>query len=292
MNAHRLCVATLTVPLLALGARAQLIGPIPPAPPPTPEYVPEKAAHAPEPVESAPLAPSIVRRDAENHLVALPNGPEAAAVVAYPFPDVQRTRIAKSTAQRQLDLDRFVVAHVDAVQAARSMRPTVESASDFDTLFKARDTVAALKFDRLIDRLERDQAITMQQRLRLEEALRDYDKARKQEIEQATGGDPTRAAVLNLRQTFADATREPFESLARQVDDVAATWSQTMEKARLNDAQKSELRPVIATIGGKERIAADGIEWFRSEFGKLSPELQRTLLTARLATRADADALR
>ena len=48
-----------------------------------------------------------------------------------------------------------------------------------------------------------------------------YDRARKVQIDSDAGGDATRAAVLNLRQTFADATREPFRSLETQANDVA-----------------------------------------------------------------------
>src|SRR5438046_1411124 len=84
--------------LLTTSSFAQLLGPIPPAPAPAPEYTPEKAAKPPEPVETAPLAPFIVKRDDKGRLVAPPNGPEAAALAVYPFDAAQRDKIAKSTA--------------------------------------------------------------------------------------------------------------------------------------------------------------------------------------------------
>jgi hypothetical protein len=219
-NQLRSAIALIAVMCAARVGLGQLVGPIPAPTPSTPEYVPPEARVMPQ-VEApkiAPLAPSIVHTNAEGRLVSPAGTPEQAAVAVYPFDDEQREKIATSTKKRLTDLERFVVQNLDKVLAARRMTERVEGASGFSQLFEARDATAALHFERLIDRLERDRAITLAQRLRLDEALLAYAKARKEEIQKLAGEDPSRTAILSLRQTFVDATRESFESLDRQVN--------------------------------------------------------------------------
>ena len=211
MNARTALLVSVVVSWCAPHALAQLIGPIPPATAPTPEYVPPERREIPAPhvavPEVEPPAPTIVRKDDNGRLKPITGTAEGAAIAAYAFDAARRAKIASTGAARTLDLDRFVVQNLDKVLAARKMREKVENASDFNDLFAARDVVVALRFERLIDRLERERAITMAQRVRLDETLLNYEKARRAEIEQQTGNDPTRAAILNLRQTFADTTR-------------------------------------------------------------------------------------
>lgn len=211
---------------LALPAAAQLIGPIPPAAPPAPAYVP--GAPAPESqfdrLPPEPAAPSIIERTPGGDLRPPAATPERAAIDKYPFTPETRAKIAKSIAARDLDLDRFVITNLDEVLAAHAMRPTVESATEYAPLFEARDLVGALRHERLIDRLLRDGAINMAQRARLDEALRDYHKARSEQISKDAAADPNRTAILHLRQSFHDTTRELLDSYDAMLSDLARNF--------------------------------------------------------------------
>ena len=156
-------------------------------------------------------------------------------------------------------------------------------------LFAARDVVVALRFERLIDRLERARAITPAQRVRLDETLLSYDKARKQQIDADAGNDPTRAAILNLRQTFADATREVFESLDRQMDDFIENYEATRGTLHLTDNQRATLDRdhALFVMGSPGKPSAERMVVLRKVFiDGFDLELQRAALTARLAGRA------
>jgi hypothetical protein len=264
--------------------RGQLIGPIPPATPPTPPYVPADKTEPPvvTPPEVEPPAPSIVARDEQGRLKPLAGTAEETAVAAYSsFDAPRREKIAASAAARKLDLDRFVITNLDKVLAAKQMQEKVQTESEFGKLFAARDLTVSLRFERLIDRLERDQAITAAQRVRLDETLLAYDRARKQEIEKETGGDPTRTGVLNLRQTFADATREPLESLERQMHDIVEHFSNVKDQLKLRPEQSDECARIEKEPAP---IAASHLDRFVRE--KLDLEQQRAAMTARLAARA------
>lgn len=271
---------------LAATAGAQLIGPIPPATPPTPEYVPPEKRDVPpaqvEVPEVEPPAPSIVEKSESGKLKPLKGTAEEAAVAAYKLDAPRRERVERVAAARKLDLDRFVVQNLDKVLAARKMREKVENASAFDELFAARDVVVALRFERLIDRLEREKAITMAQRVRLDETLLGYDKARKGEIDAAAGNDPTRSAILNLRQTFFDSTGEVFESLHRQMRDVYTHWGQVREVLKLRPVQLEEMERLKESHTAPQQAQLE--ERFLCE--TLDLEQQRAAMTARLASRS------
>jgi len=285
MSRPRLALIPLLVLALGSAARAQLIGPIPPATPPTPEYVPPPPGPKVDVPETAPIAPSIVERDDRGRVKALRTTPEEAAVARYPLDDKQREKVSRSAAARQLDLDRFVANNVEKVLAARAMESKVSQAVDYQPLFEARDAVAALRFEGLLERLVRDQAITVVQRNRLEEAVREYDKARKDQIEKDTGGDPTRTAVLVLRQTYEDSTREPFASLEKQINDFINNGERTMWRIEYEPGQR-HYQPLM-----RERPHQMGVESARAELRKfflevLTPEQRRWVLVERLAENA------
>lgn len=274
-------MGVLAAAALVVECRAQLIGPVPPATPPTPAYIAPPAID-PQVVEPAvvePPAPSIVARDERGRLKPIAGTPEEAAVAAYSFDSARRGKIAVSAAARKLDLDRFVIANLDKALAAEKMRERVRTESAFGKLFEARDLTVAMRFERLIDRLERDQAITAAQRVRLDETLLTYERARQEDIDAEAGSDPTRKGVLNLRQTFADAMKEPLESLARQMRDVGAHLEELADAARLTQDQRDGL----SQLKDATSIAAqhDAAERFVRE--KLDLEQQRAAMTARLA---------
>lgn len=231
--------------MLVTGSQAagQLIGPIPAGPDRSTRTDPDAPAPsgpAPvvEPASTEPRAPSIVERDASGRLRPLSGTPEQAAVANYPFDEARRTKILASQAARRQDLDRFVVAKLEAVLEVQRLAPKVRAASDFETLFKARDAVAELRSEKPLDRLLRDGAISLEHKVRLEEALREYDIARKKQIDEDAKGDPTRGAVLNLRQTFDDVASEPLASLERQLDGLAHRIEKVIETLEIRDEQR------------------------------------------------------
>lgn len=262
------------------GAFAQFIGPVPPAPPKREDFVPPPPAPAPDAVENEPLAPSIVKLDDQGRLIPLATSAEEAAVIAYPLKPERRQLAEKSIAARRRDLERFVLLNLDKVLAAYDLRDKVAGASEFNTLFAARDIVAALKQERLLDRLQRDSAINPQQRVRLDEAVRNYEVALKQQFDKDTAGDPTRQAILNLRQTFADATREHFQALDRVLARLAADPQGIAAKAGLDDTQRTALMGISAEPKDA-RLAA-----FRTAITSW-PVAQREAVLSALASDAD-----
>lgn len=291
MNA-RVMMGMVCVLAGAAGARAQLIGPIPPATPPTPAYTAPPKVETPdiEPAVVEPPAPSIVVLDEQGRLKPITGTAEEAAVAAYPFDSKRREKIAASIAARKLDLDRFIITNLDKALAAEKMRERVQTESAYDKLFEARDLTIALRHERLIDRLERDRAITMAQRVRLDETLLAYDRARQEEIDKEAGADPARKGVLNLRQTFADAMKEPMESLERQMRDVAAHLRELVSATiplTLRPDQEAAL--VAMREGGAAAPSDDETAWsMRFVRETLTLEQQRRAMTARLAARAPA----
>jgi hypothetical protein len=261
-------------------AAAQLIGPIPPAPTPPEPAAPVPAAAQPEvkPPPGEPDAPSIVERDKGR--LKLLDSPEEAAAAKYPFDQDRRSRIAASLKSRAADMDRFVVASLDRVLEAQRLSPEVAGASDFDTLFKARDTVSALKFEHPLDRLLRDNAVSLEHKTRLDEAVREYDTACKKQLDADAGGDPSRAAVLNLRRTFRDVTREPIASLERQLKTLGDNSEAVLDAIPLHDSQREEaakLRERIAAIPAADARCLEMLMFWKAT---LDLEQQRVALIA------------
>jgi hypothetical protein len=281
----RLLIGVVCLVALAPAARAQLVGPIPPATPPTPAYTPPPKLDVPdiEPAPVEPPAPSIVARDDKGILKPITGTPEEAAVAAYSFEAKRREKIAASAAARKLDLDRFIITNLDKALAAEKMRDRVQTESEFSKM-KAEIVTVAMRFERLIDRLERDRAITAAQRVRLDETLLAYDRARQEEIDKQAGDDPTRKGVLNLRQTFADAMREPMESLERQMRDVAEHLFDPASAFKLRPDQEGTLAALRAeSPTSKANIDRQKMKIVRE---LLDLEQQRAAMTARLAARA------
>lgn len=274
VDRRQVLLVGLSVGTLSAGAFAQFIGPVPDAPPKREKFVPAPAAPAPEAVENEPLAPSITKTDTQGRLMPLTTSAEEAAVTAYPLKPERRQLADKSIAARRRDLERFVLLNLDKVLAAYDLRDKVAQASEFNTLFAARDVVAALKQERLLDRLQRDGAINPQQRVRLDETVRNYELALKQQFDKDTAGDPTRQAILNLRQTFTDATREHFEALDRVLDRLAADPAAVAAKAGLDDRKRDALAGLTA-VPQDARVAT-----FRTTISQWPSDQREALVTA------------
>lgn len=265
-------------------ASAQLIGPVPPKGEPMPAATPSgPEASSPPPrdlskADSEPPAPSIVDRDDAGVMKMLARGPEEEAVARYAFAEDRRAKVGKSIAARATEVDRLVIEKIDAVLKVDAMRDRVMNATEFGPLFAARDAVAALRSERLLDRLQRDGAITALQRARMDQSISEYEKALREHFERQTGGDPSRQAVLNLRQTYVDATREPLAALDRLMGDLKR------EAANLpagNGAPFAE--PTRGTLIAAAKTSPDAL---RAAFETLTDEEKRAVLTFALARRA------
>ncbi|MBY0313184.1 MAG: hypothetical protein K2W85_14025 [Phycisphaerales bacterium] len=265
-------------------AHAQLIGPVPPKGEPMPAATPSgPEASSPPPrdlskADSEPPAPSIVDRDEAGAMKMLARGPEEEAVARYAFTEDRRAKVGRSMAARATEVDRLVIEKIDAVLKVEAMRDRVMNATEFGPLFAARDAVAALRSERLLDRLQRDGAITALQRARLDQAVGEYEKAMREHFEQLTGGDPSRQAVLNLRQTYVDATREPLAALDRLMTDLER------EAANLPVGVGAPLaEPKRGVLISAAKTSRDAL---RTAFGGLSDEEKRAVLTFALTRRA------
>ncbi len=277
---------------LAAGAAAhgQFIGPLPPKGEPEPAPgsggTPMPSEPPPKDLSSAdtePPAPSIVDKDQTGALRVLERGAEDEALARYAFSAERLGKVQRSLANRRLEIDRFVIQKLDTVLALEGMRERVLNTTEFGPLFEAREHVAAVRFERVLDRLQRDGAISALQRARLDQSVREYEKALRDHFEAQTGGDPTRQAVLNLRQTYLDATREPLESLGRLLTDVqreAATLP-TGPGAPLDARQRDALIAAAGKADPNERAAS-----VRAVFDTLSPEQKRAVLSHALARRS------
>lgn len=278
------CAVTLLALVGVSSAHAQLIGPVPPKgeplPPPTPSS-PEASSPPPRDLskaDSEPPAPSIVDRDDAGRLKPLSRGPEEEALARYTFAEDRRSKVARSIAARATEIDRLVIQKIDAVLKVESMRERVLTASEFGPLFEARDAVASLRTERLLDRLQRDGAITALQRARLDQAVGEYEKALREHFERETGGDPSRQAVLNLRQTYVDSTREPLAALDRLMSDLKR------EAPNLPAGPDGPLADLSRTalINAAAATTNDAL---RAAFARLTDEEKRAALTFALTSR-------
>lgn len=270
----------------ATASHAQFIGPVPAKGEPLPPSPRPAAPSPPAPQDlskddSEPPAPSIVDRDSSGALKILERGAEEEAVARYPFAEDRRAKLLRSIAARDLETDRFVIQKIDAVLKVEAMRERVLAATEFSPLFAARDAVASLRTERLFDRLQRDGAISALQRTRLDQSVREYEKAVRDHFEQQTGGDPTRQAVLNLRQTYIDSTREPLQSLARLLADLQR------EAANLPTGKDAPLgaESRAALVRAAERPEPERAAAVRAAFDRFSDEEKRAALTFALSHR-------
>lgn len=258
-------------------AAAQLLPKIPPATPPTPEYVPPPTPPAREvaPAETAPPAPDLVKRGADGVLVVYDIGLEEAAVRAYPFAPDRQKLVDASIEARKRAVERFVIDNPEKVRAALAVRPKVENIADFNALFAAREAAQPLIQERLFDRLQREGAMTALQRVRLDEAVTNYETARREEWKTQTGSDPMKIAGMVGRQAFIDSTRDALAALDRLVVASIPTLAEDAKTLALTPEQTAVLDKLI-----QSGATPDSTRVFIVE--TLTPDQQKTLLRKRL----------
>lgn len=255
-------------------AHAQLLPKVPAAPESTPEYTPppKPPAREPAPVQAEAPAPNLVVRAPDGKLTTYDVSLEEAAVRAYAFAPDRRALVDASLEARHRDVEKFVVNNLEKVHAAIKMRAKVENISDFTTLFEAREVAQPLMQERLLDRLQREGAITGSQRVRLDEAVQAFETARREQWKEETGSDLMKITSMVGRQSFVDMTRDAFAALDRLVDATTPTLVEEVHLLELSPEQAAEL--------GKKHDAASTRVFILET---LTLEQQKTLFRKRLA---------
>lgn len=230
-------------------AYGQLVGPIPASPPPAPDFTPPPVpTREIGPGDTTLIAPSIVDLDAQGDLKLIEGLPDLVAVERYPFDLERRAKIRAAIDRRQVDADRFAITHLEQVLKALQMYEGVQQAQTFTPLFEAREVVQTLRYERPLDRLQRDGAISVAQRNRLDAAVRDYEIAVQKHLASQAGNDPTRQAVLVLRNTFNESVAESVRSIERQWLSAASTLEPLAQKAKLPPAALEQVRAASAQL--------------------------------------------
>lgn len=232
---------------------AQLIGKVPPAPAPSPEFSPPAPPPPPPPPATPPEPekplPSLVARDAAGKLVRYPQGTERAAIEAFGFDAEVKAKIAASEASRAADLERMVVEKLDKVIEARKVRDTLDQIKDFNEFARIKDVAAPLSSERLTDRLMRDGAITPMQRSRIDQVVKEYEEALKQEWQGQTGSDILKIASLIAREKFTEVTRDALDAFDRKLLAAAPRLAAAEPELALREDQRPAYSSAVAAIG-------------------------------------------
>jgi hypothetical protein len=278
--------------VLSLGpvAHAQVVPRVPPAPAPTPEFVPPAVVPPPVvPREPEVEAPKLVARDPQGALVQYPQGVELAAVSAFKVDAERRLKITQSLAVRNAELEGFVAANLDKVAAALEARASVESITDFNQLARAREAATPLRGESILDRLQRDGAISSAHRGTLDQAVAEYVTEQRREWEKQTGMDVMKIATVVGRQSFTDATRDAFLATDRLVQRAMVPLTSSDHGLTLSPEQSQGLTDIAAALAKRTRegnppgddAATAVVREFI--FKTLTPE-QRSALLARFVT--------
>jgi hypothetical protein len=279
-------VSLAAVMALALPASGQLIGKVPPAPAPSPAYTPPAPPPPPAPTKPAepekPL-PSLIAKDADGKLKRYPEGTERAAINAFGFDEATQTKIAASEARRAADIRQMVIDKLPQAVEARKTRDSLDKIKDFNEFARIKEVAAPLSVERLTDRLMRDAAITPQQRGRIDQVIKAYEDALKEEWQKETGSDILKIASLVAREKFTEVTRDAMVAMDALLLDAAPRLSGAAEALTIRPEQKPRFDATVAAIaaasGNDNAAKAHRLDAIASFFmGDLDPDQQKALL--------------
>lgn len=245
---------------LASAAHAQFVPNIPDATPPTPEYVP-----APEPKPDPGLGsssdrpaggsaqnaapsipepiPSLVVRDDAGKIKTLPIPTDLAALRAMKTAPEQAERITKAIADRQAQIDRLVAANPDRAIVLRDAIAKLDDTSELSELFTLRDRVAPLMPQAsFLDALTRAGALSVPQRTRIEQAVKEYDTARRGQWQEQFGKDEVVViSSMIARDKIRQFSYEPLNALDRLLDQAAAQSAKIAEDRDISAEARASL---------------------------------------------------
>lgn len=263
--------AVVCLGVLAAPSWGQLIGRVPPAPPPTPEFVPPpppEPVAPPKPVEPEKPPPSLVVQD-NGKVRRYVNGPERAAIELFPFDDATRTKIAASDAKRNAELERLALDRLDAVLAARVRLRTIAQVKTINEFDAAKQAATPLQVEKLSDRLLRDGAITPSQQSKLEQMVKEYEAAIGQEIRSDPKFDVQNIFNAVAATSFEKATRDMLGAFEHLASRAAAKLPDSVSDLNLTSEQSAALGRAPSVDALVSTLSVDQI---RALLGKSLPD--------------------
>ena len=236
--------AVLCVGLLAVPACGQLIGKVPPATPPTPEYVPPAppaATPPPKPPEPELPTPAMAVKEADGKIRKYPQGVERAAIELFPFDDAARRKIADTEAKRNGELERLVLDRLDKVLEARAALKTIDQVKGINEFDKAKQVATPLQVEKLSDRLMRDGAITPSQHRKIEQMVKEYEAAMGEEIRADPNFDVQKIFGAVARTSFIKSTQDVLGAMDRLAACGVGKLDASAGELKLSDEQRSKL---------------------------------------------------
>lgn len=248
-------------------ASAQMVPKIPPAPAPKTPYTPPAPAKPIEakPAEPEPDVPSLVVREPDGKLRSYDVSVELAALRAVKLPADRQSTVDASLARYRADVELWSLNNLDKVAAAIKARKELESMTSFNQLFAAKEAANALQQENVLERLSRDGAISVALRSKIDQVVREYTDARREEWQKAAGSDVMKIATLVGQQSFAEQTQDALDGLDRLIErslptlaeDAAATTLDAAQQAKLQEltTQFAAVAPADAAKARSARIA-------------------------------------
>jgi hypothetical protein len=280
-------------------AHAQFVPKVPPATPPTPEYVPPPepkpdpglgatpdrpaggagegaASPGAKPMPSIPEAlPSLIELDAAGKIKALPIPTDLAALRSMKLTPEQSARVAEAIANRESQVDRLVAANPDRALALRSALATLDEMNDLSKLFGLRETSGPLMPQTaFLESLVRSGALTVPQRTRIDQAVKEYDSARRKQWQQDLGENEVVAiSTLIARDKIRQFSYEPMASLDRLLTSAAASADKIRDDRTISESARAAMPKANEKDAAK--FAASFKSWF---FALKSPEDQAAVI--------------
>lgn len=250
MRPRPVLVLTAAMALCAVPAWGQLIGKIPPAPPPTPEYTPPapRPASPPRPAEPEKPLPSLAVKDADGRLRRYPEGAERAAIAAMGFDAPTMAKIAASEAHRMADIRRMVVEKLPEAVEARRTLGRLDTIKDVNSFDRIKGIAAPMATERLSDRLMRDNAITPAERSRIDRVVKDYKSQLKDQWQQETGSDYRQIFTVIGRDQFVEVTRDAMRAMDGLLLEAAPTLAGSAEKLHIRPDQRAQFDATVSAI--------------------------------------------
>ncbi|HYE02511.1 MAG TPA: hypothetical protein VD963_04675 [Phycisphaerales bacterium] len=274
------------VPTAAVSA--QMIGPIPPATPPTPAYqppappTPMAPPPRPAPEPEGPL-PSIVSRDQAGALIPISTSPEEAAVLALDLPEEARPKVRSGIEAHHREMERRVIENLALALETRRQLATLAEISDFNRFEQITRSLAPIRAAGLLDRLVREQAISPRQRRRVEAVVDEYRQAVNDDITREVGeGNVQELLPVAGRRMVQELAAEGMRALDRVLGRAAERGPALLDGLDLSDEQRTRARGLLggAARGAErasERPSREVIELFMDV---LTPEQGQRALRA------------
>jgi hypothetical protein len=250
MTIHRAPLIPAGVLALALApavpAAAQILPPVPPPAERTPPYeppappAPPPVAPAPQqPPEPEPPLPSLVQRDEKGRVLMLDRNLEEAAILAFDLDQATRENVLKEIDAHHAELDARVLDNLPLVISTVKARDHIDTIEDLNRFFALATSLRPLRQASLLDRLVRSNAITVRQRTRAEQVMKEYTEAATRSTSDQAEGNVTQIIAVSARRSFLDASGDAARSFDRLVAAAAPAMDSLLEKVNLSAEQRA-----------------------------------------------------